>query len=74
MNKEGKMIELTYEDLKVMSDCVLHRMNEMHKARASFSGFPDTLKKIDADIEKLRKLNAKIAHIMTKLAQEQRTQ
>ena len=68
------MNELTYYDLSILSECVLYRINEMYKARASFSGFPDTLEKIDADIEKLRKLNAKIAHIMTKLAQEQRTQ
>lgn len=34
-----KMIELTYEDLKVMSDCVMNRMNEMHKAKSSFLGF-----------------------------------
>ena len=74
MNKEGKMIELTYEDLKAMSDCVLHRMNEMHKAKYSFLGFPDTLGKIDDDIKKLQRINIKIAHIMTKLAQEQRTQ
>lgn len=74
MNKEGKMIELTYEDFKVMSDCVLYRMNEMHKAKYSFLGFSDTLRKIDGDIKKLQRINIKIAHIMTKIAQEQRTQ
>lgn len=64
------MIELTYEDLSILSECVLYRINEMYKARASFSGFPDTLGKIDDDIEKLRKLNIKIVQIMTKKALE----
>ena len=74
MNKEGKMIELTYEDLKIMSDCVMYRMNEMYKAKSSFLGCPDTLGKIDDDIKKLQRINIKIAHIMTKKALEQRTQ
>lgn len=69
-----KMIELTYEDLKVMSDCVMNRMDEMHKAKSSFLGFSNTLEKIDGDIKKLQRINIKIAHIMTKLALEQRTQ
>lgn len=68
------MIELTYEDLSILSECVLYRINEMYKARASFSGFPDTLGKIDDDIEKLRKLNIKIVQIMTKKHQKRRTQ
>lgn len=68
------MIELIYEDLSILSECVLYRINEMYKARASFLGFPDTLGKIDGDIKKLQRINIKIAHIMTKLAQEQRTQ
>lgn len=67
------MIKLTYEDLKIMSDCVMYRMNEMYKAKSSFLGCPDTLGKIDDDIKKLQRINIKIAHIMTKITRTENT-
>lgn len=58
------MKKLTYEELAIISDCILYRINEMYRIRETFSCYSETLENIDDAIMKLRELNNKISFIM----------
>lgn len=58
------MEKLTYEEIAVISDCILLRINEMYRERDVFSCYPETLGNIDDAIIKLKKLNDKVCSIM----------
>ena len=58
------MEKLTYEEIAVISDCILLRINEMYRERDVFSCYPETLGNIDNSIMKLRKLNDKVCSMM----------
>lgn len=58
------MEKLTYEELAVISDCILFRINEMYRDRDTFACYLETLENIDNSIMKLRKLNDKVCFMM----------
>ena len=58
------MENLTYEELAIVSDCILFRINKMYRDRDTFTCYPETLENIDDAIIKLRKLNDKVCSMM----------
>ena len=58
------MEKFTHEELIVISDCILFRINEMYRDRDVFSCYPETLDNIDDAIIKLKKLNDKVCSMM----------
>ena len=58
------MENITYKELAVISDCILFRINEMYRDRDTFACYLETLKNIDDNIVKLRKLNDKVCSMM----------
>ena len=58
------MKKLTYEELAIISDCILYRINEMYRIRETFSCYSETLGNIDDAIIKIKKLNDKVCSIM----------
>lgn len=58
------MEKLTLEELMVISDCILFRINEMYRNQGAFSCYLETSDSIRDGVKKLRKLNDKVFSMM----------
>lgn len=58
------MENITYEELEVISDCILFRINKMLKNYDVFTCDLKMLESISDSVSKLRKLNDKVCSVM----------
>ena len=57
-------MRLSKEELEILSDCIIFRMEKMLESKKSFSGFVDALSEMDDCIKKLKDINNKICEGM----------
>ena len=57
-------MRLSKEELGILSDCIIFRMEKMLESKKSFSGFGDALSEMDDCIKKLKDINNKICEGM----------